>query len=90
MTSCTAAHAPQLLSHSDRGFLLPGSKVTVRWLSGEIALETEYVRSRRGINGLRNISKCRAPRDCKEFEPAGALRMYSLELQQAGKRTDSS
>lgn len=42
MTSCTAAHAPQLLSHSDRGFLLPGSKVTVRWLSGEIALETEY------------------------------------------------
>ena len=42
MTSCTAAHAAQLLSHSDRGFLLPGSKVTVRWLSGEIACETEY------------------------------------------------
>ena len=27
---------------SDRGLLLVGSRVTVRWLSGEIALETEY------------------------------------------------
>ena len=27
---------------SDRGLFLVGSKVTVRWVSGEIALETEY------------------------------------------------